>query len=314
MRNADVQLHHDPVRAEHVPLKKSLNHACAITVMALAFNGSAHATGAESDGWITPQPGHDMAIFYLGRDSFSTAHSNSKLVERNARLDANFSLLRYTHPIQVGDTVLNPQFIQPLSKISTDGNLSGLGSASGAGDLMLLLGIFPIHDWANKTHLAIVPYLWLPTGSYDRNKPLNAGENRWKAALQVGGQFPISESFVISLTADTTFFGKNKEAYGGGTLSQRPLSEIRGWLKYDMKSLNYAHWALGLGHVTGGETRLNDIRQYDAKATTTAHFQVGTLLDDSKTNHILFSVSRDLKVKNGLRMDTEFMTRFAHIF
>jgi hypothetical protein len=272
MNKRDVWRAGTRLRKTATPFKRRLARCGAVLACMAAMAIPAHAVGPESDGWITPQPGHDLGIIYLGRDVYTKAYANNQVAGPNARLDADFALLRYTHPIIVGDTVLNPQFIQPLSRLRAGGTLSELGSANGAGDLMLLMGIFPIHDWANRTHFAIVPYLWLPTGAYDKNRALNPGENRWKTAAQVGGQFPVSDSFVVSLTADTTFFGKNKEAFGGGELTQKPLTELRGWLKYDLQSAYYAHWAVGLSHVSGGETSLNGARQSDAKGTTTLMF------------------------------------------
>lgn len=301
--------HHD---SHHPDRRSRLRLAATALAAGLALQaGVAHAIGGDSDGWITPQPGHPLAIGYAIHESSSKAYGNGKLVSGNARLDANVGLLRYVHPVALGgDITWTPNIIVPLVGLRTGGDLAGLGNAHGVGDVILISGFWPVHDYAARKHLAIVPYLWLPTGKYDSGAPLNIGENRYKAALQVGGNHPLGEQLDFAGSVDTTFFGRNKTA----GLRQKPLTEFNGWLKYNLKSAYFAHVAVGLAHVTGGETRVRGLDQNDAKRTTTAKLQYGTLVDDSKTRHVLFTYAKDLKVRNGLKADNHFEVRFLQAF
>ena len=157
--------------------------------------------------------------------------------------------------------------------------------------------------------MAIVPYLWLPIGKYDKDKALNIGENRYKTALQFGGQFPISKSWDFSGSIDTTFFGKNDDI----ELKQKPLTRIDAWLKYNLKSGAYAHLAVGLTQLLGGETEIAGVSQRDDLNTTTAKVQFGTLIDDSLTRHLLFTLGRDISVENGLKADWHFECRVLFV-
>lgn len=289
-----------------------LRRAAAAIAAALDLHaGVAHAIGGDSDGWITPQPGHPLAIGYAIHEGSSKAYGNGRLSSGNARLDASVALLRYVHPVALGaDLTWTPNIIVPLVDLRTGGSLAGLGDTRGVGDVMLISGFWPVHDYAARKHLAIVPYLWLPTGKYDSGAPLNIGENRFKAALQVGGNYPLGKQLDVAGSVDTTFFGRNSDT----DLRQKPLTEFNGWLKYNLASASFAHVAVGLAHVTGGETRVRGVSQGDAKRTTTAKLQYGTLVDDSKTRHVLFTYARDLSVRSGLKVDNHVEVRYLQAF
>jgi hypothetical protein len=66
-----------------------------------------------------------------------------------------------------------------------NGSLGGarLDSASGLGDPILAAPVWLVNN--SSTTFALVPYLYVPAGSYDAGRTLNVGENRWKFDLSL---------------------------------------------------------------------------------------------------------------------------------
>lgn len=281
----------------------------------LLAGSGAHAIGADHGDWVAPPPGKTLFVLY-GQDSqYSKAYAEGNVVLDDAKLHADVGILRVTKPFSWGDVIVHPQVLVPFGRLKASGNLSGLGSTSGVGDIILVNGVFLVHDWEARKHFAIVPYLFLPTGSYDHNRGLNFGEHRWKAALQAGGQYPISDRLTHEVTADVTFFGKNTDAGPSGTsLTQKPLGELRTYLTYAVNPANYTTVAAGLGHVWGGQTTLGGAAQSDRKSTTTMYLQTQFAVSAAKSDFLLLSYEHDLQVSNGLKLDNQLRARYLKIF
>lgn len=289
--------------------------ALALAAAGALAGGSAHAIGADHGDWVAPPPGKTLLVLYGQHSEYDKAYANGNAVLNDADLRANVGIVRVTKPFSWGDTIVHPQVLIPFGRMSASGNLSALGSTSGVGDIILVNGFFLVHDWEARKHFAIVPYLFLPTGSYDRNRALNLGEHRWKAALQAGGQYPLTDRLTHEATADVTVFGKNNDAGpGGATLKQKPQGELRTYLTYAVNPANFTTVAAGLGHVWGGQTTLAGVAQADRKSTTTLYLQTQLAVSAAKSDFLLFSYERDLKVDNGLRLANQVRVRYLKVF
>jgi len=285
--------------------------ATALTGAAVMLPSLSHAIGSDSDGWNTPQVGHPLAITYFSRKSTNEAYSDGKKVSDNTNIDSTVAMFRYLHPVDVGnDVIWTPNVLLPFASVETAGDAGALGDKKGMGDLGLVSGFWPIHDREARKHFAIVPFLWLPTGDYDKDDALNLGENRYRFALQLGGQFALSDAWDFSGSVDTTWYGENDDT----EMKQKPLTQIDGWLKYNMQSSMYSHVAVGLSQKVGGETEVAGVSQDDRTSTTTAKLQFGTLIDDSMSRHALFTVAQDLTVENGTKSDAYFELRLTQVF
>lgn len=289
--------------------------AAALLGLALTWGSAAHAVGADHGDWVAPPPGKSIFVLYGQHSNASKLYADGDVALNNAQLSVDVGILRGTKPTQLGDVIWNPQLLLPFGKLKGDGNLDSLGKTTGVGDLIIVNGFFFVHDWEARKHFAVVPLVWLPTGSYSKDRPLNLGENRFKAALQVGGQYPISERLTYELSGDITVFGKNKK-FGSQeqVMEQKPLAELRTYITYALNPATYTTIAAGLGHVAGGATKVSGIDQSDKKATTTLYLQTQSAITESKTDLLLFSFEPDLKVKNGLKNDTQFRMRYLKIF
>ncbi|VFT74956.1 QbdB protein [Klebsiella aerogenes] len=120
---------------------------------------------------------------YATRDSFTPTGGGE--LKQETGLDSFVSIFRYVHYMDVGGFTVAPQVLLPYGRLY-NGSLNGvrLDSASGLGDPILAAPVWLVNN--PSTTFAIVPYLYLPAGSYDAGRTLNVGENRWKFDLQLG--------------------------------------------------------------------------------------------------------------------------------
>jgi len=270
----------------------------------------AHAIGADSDGLITPVV--PLGIVYQSHTQNRQMYANGSVLDADALFRSDVTLLRFLYPFQLSekhDIWWTPNLLLPWVNLRSGGDIAMLGSTSGFGDLTFVSGFW--RKFSERTHLAVVPFVWFPTGKYDRNRALNPGENRYRFALQIGGQIALGESpFDFTGSFDITRYGRNKET----DTKQSVMMEWSGWFRYNLASSMGSHFGLGMAHVYGGETRVAGLAQNDRASKTMAKLQFGTLIDNSKTNHLLFTVARDLKALNGLRVNQHFELRYLHAF
>lgn len=100
------------------------------------------------------------------------------------------------------------------------------------GDPILAAPVWLVNN--PSTTFALVPYLYVPAGSYDAGRTLNVGENRWKFDLQLGGVQQLGNGFATQLSADAMWYGDNDDATGIGTgrLKQDNTYQFQGWVSW----------------------------------------------------------------------------------
>lgn len=277
----------------------------------LAAARSAYAIDVDPGDYETPVPGHPILLLYAQHVERSRIYVDGNAAATNARLSSDIGLLRYGVPIQTSAGVFLPQFILPFGRLKSDGNLSGLGDAHGTGDLLLAAPLWPITDRDGRKHFGISPYLFLPTGSYDKNRGLNLGENRWKFDLQVGSVTPLGNQFSLDLALDAMVYGSNKEFGRASQVMRQDVTyQLQGTINY--LYTDATRFAIGLSHKTGGRTRIDGAAQNDKTKTTKVLLSASTFI--SPTNQLLLSYGQDLSVLNGLKEDTRFNFRLLHVF
>jgi len=256
--------------------------------------------------WETAPEGTTAFLYYGQYGSMSSSYSHGRKVDDNARMATNIGILRFVHWLTLGGNPFAPNLLIPIGQIKTGGSLSPLGSTGGVGDVIIALPYWPIHNHETREYGSITLLTFLPTGSYDKNRPLNLGENRRKHDIQLGYQHALGRSFFIELEADGMFFLKNSDA----ELTQKPLYEVEGFLSYE--------WApgsrvgVGLFYTFGGKTTINGVDQ-DDRVKTTKVALTGSTFFDAK-HQLIISLSKDMHVENGLKEDKRLNFRLMHIF
>ena len=196
--------------------------------------GPAHAVDLNSQDLIPAPAGTDAVLGYFTyatRDSFTPTGGGE--LKQETGLDSFVSIFRYVHYMDVGGFTVAPQVLLPYGRLY-NGSLNGvrLDSASGLGDPILAAPVWLVNN--PSTTFAIVPYLYLPAGSYDAGRTLNVGENRWKFDLQLGGVQQLGNGFATQLSTDVMWYGVNDDASGIGTgrLKQDNTYQFQGWVTW----------------------------------------------------------------------------------
>lgn len=283
--------------------------ACAV---ALALPLAASAVTVDAGDYTLLPAGTNLALLYAQHFDGSKLYADGRKLADDARLHADVGILRGVHYMDIGGLTVAPQFLLPFGKLSTGGDLAGVGSTNGVGDLILAATIHLMKDPEGKRAFAITPWLWLPTGHYDAERPLNPfGENRWKFALQAGWITPLSERLTLDLIGDGQIYGDNTR-YGstGATLKQHVSWEVQTHLRYALG----AGTSVGgmLSYAWGGETEIDGVAQGDRQRRTKALLSVAHFVSPSW--QILGSVGRDLSVRTGVKEDSRFNLRLMKVF
>lgn len=290
---------------------KSKSHLRVLAVnMAIAgFMGMttpSYAIDVDVGDWATAPEGTKMGLVYVQHANRSQVYSQGNVAVNNAQLQSDVEIFRYVHWTTFAGHPAALEVLLPFAQLQGDGNLSALGRASGSGDVILVAPVWLADNKADRESFAIAPYLFLPTGTYDKNKGLNVGENRTKYALQLGYMHGIGNAFDIDLAGDVMYFGENTDT----SLTQKPLYQVQGYLSY--KWTPATKLAVGLSHSFGGETAINGVDQNNQTKTTKTMLTVSTFVD--QRNQLLFSYGKDLSVANGLKEDARFNFRLLHVF
>lgn len=287
--------------------------ATAAVAAACGLPTTAHAVDVDAGDYTTLSPGTNLGVVYYQHASRKSMYANGQKIPLNGRLTSDIGILRGVHFTEMGGVIANPQFLLPFGRLEGKGDLASLGSNSGVGDIILASAFFGTKPGENS-QFAVMPYVWLPTGQYDRNDPLSLGENRWKFALQAGHITAVTKNILIDLVGDFTIFGRNKDANdgtGGSTvLKQKPLFDLQAHLRYQMAPTTDLRFQIA--HAYGGETKLGSVWQGNRLSTTRAKLGISHFFEPK--TQLLVSYNRDLSVRNGFEINNGFQVRLLHVF
>lgn len=282
--------------------------AMATTV---CFSTGAKAIDIDAGDYMAAAPGTSLLLAYYQHSTRDQAYANGNKLPGNNELDANIGIARAVHYFKLGDyTVLN-QAILPFGGMEGKGAMSGLGETSGVGDLLLSNAIWLINGERTKTNWAVTHYLHVPTGSYDKTKALNIGENRWKWTLATGLAQGLTENLSLDLTADVTYFGNNNQANAANaTLTQSPYYQTQAHLRYNLTP--GLHLFGGYSYEWGGETETNGVSNNDKQQKS--KFSLGTGYWVTPSVQVIAAYGKDIDVENGFKEDARFNFRLMKAF
>jgi len=102
----------------------------------------------------------------------------------------------------------------------------------------------------------------MPTGSYQKDRLLNLGQNRFAFRPQLGIMH-TGGKWTTELTGEVAFYTKNDEFFNGNTLEQEPVYIVHGHLIHTFKPGQWV--SISAGYDYGGENRLNGVDKDDTK-------------------------------------------------
>ena len=272
---------------------------------ALFMSTSASAIDVDAGDYQAAPPGTNLGLLYLQHASRDD-------------LNTDIGILRLVHFTEIGGMVADPQVLIPFGRVDPRGRLAELDGSSGIGDVIFASTFWPQNDPDRGVWTGFTPYLYVPTGEYDRNKgTLNLGENRWKFNLQVAHVRRLSERFSIDLVGDVMIHGDNKDFGSDGvTRSQDPLYQVQSWLRYHTSPTSDLRFLVS--HVWGGENTFDGVAAGDEARVTKVGIG-GSFFVGPKTQ-IIAIAGRDVSVRDhpdladGLKENGRVNIRILRIF
>ncbi|TXG99885.1 MAG: transporter [Nevskiaceae bacterium] len=295
-------------------MKKTWMRAVRAAVPACAALSCLQSRAIDIDaGDYTALPeGTSVAALYVQHAERDRLYANGNAAPGNNRLNSDIGILRLIHFTKIGGLTVDPQLLLPFGRLQARGDLAApLGSTHGTADLILAATVWLVEDPTNRSYFGITPFLYVPTGSYDANKALNLGENRWKYALQAAYIQGLSANTTLDVALDVTSYGSNDKATpAGDKLKQSASLQAQGFLRYNVSPA----WDLraGLSYAHQGETKVAGAGRNDAGSVT--KLQLGTAGFVGPKTQLLATWGRDLRVTNGFKESNRLNVRLLQLF
>lgn len=264
----------------------------------LLSSGSVQAVDVDAGDYTALPADTNLLMGYYQYATRDALYTDGHKASIDAGLDSHVGILRGVHFTEIGGFIVDPQFLLPMGKLEGKDDTSALGDTSGIGDLILAATVWLVNKPESNTYFGITPFIYAPTGSYNRKDALNLGENRWKYALQAGYIKGLTSNITLDLVGDVTVYGKN-DKFGAvnATLKQDTSYQFQGFLRYHMSP----QWDLraGISHTLGGETSVDGVDQDDRMSYT--KMTLGTAWFVTPSLQLMANYGRDLSVKNGFK-------------
>jgi hypothetical protein len=283
-----------------------------VAVVGAALAPAVHALEVTPGDYEIFPPNVNIGLLYLQHAKRSDLYTGGQKVSSNFRLSSDIGLARYIRTVPLSATTsVDINVILPFGRLKASGEAAALGSASGSADLIVGAATRFLLDPQTRDAFSVGTFVYLPTGQYDANKPLNLGENRWKGLLQLAWVGHFGSRWVVDAVGDVQVAGANDES--GPTrarLTQAARWELQSHLRYNLSPATAL--AVGAGHVWGAETKIGGVAQNDRQKTTWARLSLNHWL--SPTLQLQAQLGKDLKVESGLKESTRLNLRAAMVF
>jgi hypothetical protein len=263
---------------------------------------------AQGDGprayQVVPNGTDLLTVFGMSLHGNQTAAAGS--VVQGGDIDVDVGIVQFTHSFTMAGKQAAVFAVLPFGEVS--GKVKPpfnriKGSSTGMGDVIVggVLGLvgpppltlqeFVAYDPGFA--LGVLVKATLPTGSYDGDKFLNMGGNRWALQLGVPMGWYIGKSFIdpalatVELLPSVQFFGDNTDPRGANKTGQDPLFRLEAHVT---RNVHKAVWlSLDGLYLNGGATSTNGRNNHDAQEA----FELGG------TVNVNFSTRASVKLSYG---------------
>lgn len=189
-------------------------------------------------------------------------------------VDTNILVLRYAQTFDFAGRSLAPFLILPFGEVKA----TGASTSSGLGDMQLgaTLGLFGSPALSRQAYAAYRPRfgtgllgrIYLPTGEYSADKPVNLGANRTAYQLGLptvaawGASYRDPSLTSLEILPTVTFYEPNTSPFGARRVSKDPLFSVESHLT---RNLGRSVWiSADLLWRHGGETRTDGLADANA--------------------------------------------------
>lgn len=222
-----------------VPVVLGVSGALALAQPALATeNGNQHfPIGVNTaSGSVMPEQGKAELYNYMmdyTADRFNDGQGNKLMPQFDLKVKAEAVRVIYTWPMERNGFTISTS----VAINAADINLSADGAHGHSAQLADTQVAPVLVQWTNhKTlHITAGPYFWLPTGSYDKNRVVNAGLNYVTTDFEFGATWNPTQYLEIGIDTMTSFaLGRNSatDYRSGNTFSSdfilgvKPLKRV----------------------------------------------------------------------------------------
>lgn len=198
----------------------------------------------------------------------------------------NFVQLGYQRTFSLFGRTANAQVNVPYSWGNSEGFLNDeflsvdtVGYGDARARLSINLRGAPAMDGAGfqalqanpETIVGVSLLIQAPTGTYDEQKYLNTGANRWAVKPAAGVIWPFHPTWMLEAELGAWFFGDNDE-FVGSTREQEPIISSEFHL---VKRVGQSFWAsLDANYYFGGRTTIDSVERADLQRNSRFGFTV----------------------------------------
>ncbi|MBF5040401.1 transporter [Methylophilus sp. 13] len=183
-------------------------------------------------------------------------------------------------------------------------------SAVGLSDLRVTYNFWPIYSPDKGYSLAVSTNVTPPTGRYDHDQALNAGDNRWILSMQLGWVEKLSESLYWDFTPEWKRFSTNTDYVANYRLRQSDVYSLTTYLRWQP----IAGWEFSSGMQLnrGGAQRVDEF-DLDNPTNQQRYFLAARKMLTPLT---FFSLrySQDSRVDNDLKINSDLVFRLGWFF
>lgn len=286
---------------------------CSVVAMALGWAlmaADADAQALDPADYVPAKPGTNVGLVYTQYAHASSEWKDGHKVNGDAGLDSIVTIFRYVRFGSIAGMVTDYQILQPYAHLRGTGSTRNLGEANGFGDTILCATLWVLNDPQSRSYLGITPFVFLPTGEYDRTRALNPGEHRWKGSMQVVYSKGVLPKFALEGSADVMFYSNDRQAGPKDVLSQKPMARFQGFARYEIAPRD--ELAVRAMYLTGGKTRLSGIDQDNQTGTVSLLTSWRHLLPSNF--NVMIQAGRDVSVENGFKEAARVQLRLAKVF
>jgi len=194
---------------------------------------------------------------------------DSSLPIEDVNADLHMAFTRYLRTLPIGNKPAKLTVVLPLVAGHWEGFLEQefrTRDANGMADLRFGLDILL---WGAEARRASEPaigdrdtvvgagvVLVVPSGTYDSERLINLGSNRWSLRSQVGVAHKLGR-WTVEVMGAVWLFSDNDDFFGGQHLDQSPLYVLKGDVVYSFRP---GMWVgLGAGYGEGATSRIDGV-------------------------------------------------------
>jgi hypothetical protein len=261
---------------------------CAL-ICAVLGSPAAHAQGEGARAFELSPAGSRLLSVY-GEFARGNASFDPGSVTPGTEIHVDGGIFEYSHGLGLHGHAVVLDVTLPVG--AARGSVEAAGAtrsytSSGVGDLQIsgtfgLVGSPALPEKEYEEYrpgfaLSVLSRVYVPTGAYERNAPVNLGQNRWALQLGLPSAYYLGHSFndpaltSFELLPSVIWYGDNNEPAQGSHSSQSPLLQLEAHITHN---LNRSLWVSvdailmqGAETATDGVSDHNRQRSLDLGAT-----------------------------------------------